>query len=410
MGVNMKILLVSQYYYPERFSVTDFAEELAKQGHDVTVLTGKPNYGFKEILPEYKKVKYEVINGVKVHRVNLVARKDSKTSIIRNYLSFHGNGKRFARHFKEEFDVVLATSLSPVISVSPALLFAKKHKIPCVLYCQDLWPEAPVVTGIIKRNSLAFKIIRKWSKSIYSRCDRIVISSPSFKDYFVKELHIEDKVFNVVNQPIIKSSEVLEPIKYQNKYNLVYGGNIGSMQMIDLLVDAMKFVKTLDTKLHLLGVGSELKSIQKKIVDEKLDDKVIYHGNFPIEQAEAYYANADALIVSLKNEGYVGKTIPNKAIQYLKYARPILGVVQGDSKDLLEKAKGAGFAGENAQNIAENIDILLNMLDKEKDQLGLNNKKYFEENFSIEKLTQLLVKELNEVKKWSIDSDWTSKP
>lgn len=395
----MKILLVSQYYYPERFSVTDFAENLVKQGHDVTVLTGKPNYGFKEILPEYKKVKFEVINGVKVHRVNLVARKDSKTSIIRNYLSFHRNGKRFARHFKEDFDVVIATSLSPVISVSPALLFAKKHKIPRVLYCQDLWPEAPVVTGMIKSNSLAFKIIRKWSKSIYSRCDRIVISSPSFKDYFVKELNIEDKVFNVVNQPIIKSTKQEEPIKYENKHNLVYAGNIGAMQMIDLLVDAMKFVKTPDTKLHLLGVGSELKSIQKKIVDEKLEDKVIYHGNLPIEKAEAYYVNADALIVSLKNEGYVGKTIPNKAIQYMKYARPILGVVQEDSKDLLENAKGARFAGENAQNIAENMDILLNLPDKEKDQLGLNNKKYFEENFSIEKLTQLLVKELNEVKK-----------
>ena len=395
----MKILLVSQYYYPERFSVTDFAEQLVKQGHDVTVLTGKPNYGFKQILPEYKKVKYEVINGVKVHRVNLVPRKDSKMSIIRNYMSFHRNGKRFARHFKKDFDVVLATSLSPVISVSPALKYAKKHKVPCVLYCQDLWPEAPVVTGMIKKNSLAFKIIRKWSKSIYSRCDRIVISSPSFKDYFVKELHIEDKVFNVVNQPIIKSSKQEEPIKYQNKHNLVYAGNIGSMQKIDLLVKSLRYTKTQDIKLHLLGTGSLLKQVQKQIIEDGLKDRVEYHGNLPIEQAEAYYTNADALIVSLKNEGYVGKTIPNKAIQYLKYGRPILGIVGGDTKKLLENAKGAVFAGENAENIAENIDILLAKSEKEKDQLGLNNKKYFEENFSIEKLTQLLVDELNEVKK-----------
>lgn len=395
----MKILLVSQYYYPERFSVTDFAEQLVKQGHDVTVLTGKPNYGFKEILPEYKKVKYEEINGVKIHRVKLAPRKDSKISIIRNYLSFHRNGKRFARHFKEHFDVVLATSLSPVISVSPALAFAKKHKIPCVLYCQDLWPEAPVVTGMIRRNSLAYKILYKWSKSIYTRCDRIVISSPSFKEYFVKELQIEDKVFNVVNQPIISSTKELEPIKYENETNLVYAGNIGSMQMIDLLVKAMRYVKSYNIKLHLLGTGSLLKQVQKQIVLDGLKDKVEYHGNLPIEEAEAYYKNADALIVSLKNEGYVGKTIPNKAIQYLKYGRPILGVVQGDSKVLLENAKGAIFAEENAQNIGETINKIIQMSDKEKDQLGLSNKKYFEENFSIEKLTQLLVAELNEVKK-----------
>ena len=395
----MKILLVSQYYYPERFSVTDFAENLVKQGHEVTVLTGKPNYGFKQILPEYKKVSYEEINGVKVHRVNLVPRKDTKMSIVRNYLSFHRNGKKFARHFKEEFDVVLAASLSPVISVSPALKYAKKHKVPCVLYCQDLWPEAPVVTGMIRKNSLAFRIIRKWSKSIYSRCDRIVISSPSFKDYFVKELHIEDKGFNVVNQPIIKSSKVLEPIKYENKINFVYAGNIGSMQMIDSVVKAIRFSRGYDVKLHLLGSGSALKQILKQVVVDGLSDRVEYHGNVPIEEAEAYFANADALIVSLKNEGYVGKTIPNKAIQYLKYGKPIIGIVQGDTKQLLENAKGAIFAGENAQNIGETINQFIAMSDKEKDQLGLNNKKYFEENFLTEKLTQLLVNELNEVKK-----------
>ena len=395
----MKILLVSQYYYPERFSVTDFAEELVKQGHDVTVLTGKPNYGFKDILPEYKNVKYEEINGVKVHRVKVVPRKESKMSIIRNYLSFHKYGKRFVRHFKEEFDVVLACSLSPVISVSPALHFAKKHKIPCVLYCQDLWPEAPVVTGMIKKNSLSYRIIRRWSKSIYSRCDRIIISSPSFKDYFVKELHIEDKVFNVVNQPIIKSTKVLEPIKYENKCNLVYAGNIGSMQMIDLLVKAIRFTRGYDVKLHLLGAGSALKQIQKQIIVDGLGDRVEYHGNLPIEEAESYFANADALIVSLKNDGYVGKTIPNKAIQYLKYGKPIIGVVQGDTKQLLENAKGALFAGENAQNIGETINNFIAISEKEKDQLGLNNKQYFEENFSTEKLTQLLVNELNEVKK-----------
>ncbi len=395
----MKILLVSQYYYPERFSVTDFAETLVKFGHEVTVLTGKPNYGFKEILPEYKDIKYEEINGVKVHRVKLVARKDSRRSLIRNYLSFHRNAKRFVRHFKEEFDVVLGVSLSPIISVAPALLYAKKHKVPSVLYCQDLWPEAAVVTGQVRRNSLAHKILYKWSKSIYSKFNRIVISSPSFKEYFEKELHIEDKVFNVVNQPVIKSSKEEEPIKYQNKTNLVYAGNIGSMQMIDTLVKAMRFVKSYDIKLHLLGTGSLLKQVEKQIVVDGLGDKVEYHGNLPIEKAEAYFANADALIVSLKNDGYVGKTIPNKAIQYLKYGKPIIGVVQGDSKILLENAKGAVFAGENAQEIGEIINKIIVMDQKEKDQLGLNNKQYFEANFTTEKLTQLLLDELMEVKK-----------
>ena len=393
----MRILLVSQYYYPERFSVTDIAETLVKLGNDVTVLTGKPNYGFQKILDGYKDKNYEEINGVKIHRVNVKPRKFSRISIIRNYLSFNRTGKRFASHFKEEFDVVLSISLSPVISISPALLFSRKHKIPCVLYCQDLWPESTVVTGAVKRDSLTYKILYKWSKAIYEKCDRIVISSPSFKEYFVKKLNIKDKVFNVVNQPILNSTKHSEPVVFQNKHNLVYAGNIGKLQLTDLLVEAMKYVKTEDIKLHLMGMGSELTQIQAKIEKDNLQEKVIYEGAYPIEKAEAYYVNADALIVSLKDEGYVGRTIPNKAIQYMKYGRPLLVVAKGDTFDMLSKADGSIFASEDPKDVARAIDELCEL--KEKDQIGLNNKKYFEEHFTTEKLTQLLLNELISAKK-----------
>lgn len=393
----MKILLVSQYYYPERFSVSDIAEELVRQGHDVTVLTGKPNYGFHHILKEYKKLKYEEINGVKVHRVRLIPRRNSRFSVIQNYLSFYVSGKHFARKLKEKFDVVLSISLSPVISICPALKYAKKNNVPCVLYCQDLWPESTVVTKAVRKGSLVYKILYKWSKSIYERCDRIVISSPSFKEYFEKELGIKDKAFNVVYQPILLSNKNNEPVEYKNKHNFVYAGNIGKLQLTDLLVDAMKYVKTPDAKLHLMGMGSELGSIINKIKEEKLGDKVIYEGAYPIEKAETYYKNADALIVSLKNDGYVGKTIPNKALQYMKYGKPLVVVAKGDTVDVLSKAKGSIFAEENAKDIARAFDEIAKS--KEKDLLGLNNKSYFEENFQISKLTQSLVDELIEAKK-----------
>ena len=393
----MKILLVSQYYYPERFSVSDIAEALVKLGNEVTVLTGKPNYGFQQILPGYKSIKYEEINGVKVHRVKVAPRKYSRSSIIHNYLSFHKYGKRFARHFKEEFDVVLSISLSPVISISPALVYAKKHHVPCVLYCQDLWPESTLVTHAVKKKSLMYKVLYRWSKSIYSKCDRIVISSPSFKEYFENELNIKDKIFNVVNQPILNSTKKNEAIVYENKHNLVYAGYSGKVQLTYLLVEAMKYVKTEDVKLHFMGMGSELWQIKERIIKENLSDKVIYEGAYPIEKAEAYYMNADALVVSLKNEGYVGKTIPNKAIQYMKYGRPLLVVAQGDTKEMLSKAKGSIFASEDPKDIARAIDEIC--ASKEKDLLGLNNKKYFEEHFTTEKLTQELLNELISAKK-----------
>lgn len=395
----MRILIVSQYYYPERNSVQDIAENLFKLGHQVEILTAKPNYGFHKILPEYKKVDYQELNGVSIHRVNVYPRKLGRMSVIRNYLSFHRNAKRKVRKFKRGFDLVLAISLSPVISIAPGIKYARKWKVPCVLYCEDLWPESTVVTGAVKKNSLMYKMLFKWSKSLYSKCDKIIVSSPSFKDYFTSVLDITDKGFPTVNQPIIVSTKKAEPVVYKNKNNLVYAGNIGKIQLTNELVSAMKYVKSEDTKLYLMGMGCELPKIKQRIIDEHLEDKVEYVGALPIEKAEAYYFNADALIVSLSDKGTVGKTIPNKAIQYMKYGRPLLGVIKGDARDLLSKANGTLFSEEDPEDIAKKIDELVALSDKEKAQLGLNNKNYFEDNLTSKKLVELLNQELIDVKK-----------
>ena len=395
----MKILIVTQFYYPERFSTTDIAEELVRLGNEVTVLTGKPNYGYGYILEDFKKIKEESINGVRVLRVNLYPRKKSRISIIRNYLSYHRNAKRYVNKLDKDFDVVLSISLSPVISIAPAIKYAKKNHVPHVLYCQDLWPESTVVTKAVRKNSLMYRILYRWSRKLYQQCDEIAISSPSFKQYFNNVLKINDKKFPTVYQPILNSRESLEPVVFQKKHNFVYAGNIGTLQLTDELISAMKLLKRDDAKLYLMGMGTNLPKIQQRIKDEQLEDKVEYVGALPIEKAERYYAHADALIVSLKNVGTVGKTIPNKAIQYMKYGKPLIGVIQGDAKELLEKAKGTLFADENPQQISDIFEKVCELLNKEKDQLGLNNKNYFEEHLRTDKLTAQLFDLLKEVKK-----------
>lgn len=391
----MKILIVSQYYYPERNSVADIAEGLFKLGHHVTVLTGKPNYGFHKVLPEYKKVKYEVINGVEVHRVKLAPRKYSRLSIYRNYLSFHRNAKRFAKHFKEHFDIVLSISLSPVISIAPAIIYAKKNKAPHVLYCEDLWPESTVVTGAVRKNSLIYKFLYKWSKSLYRKCDDIFISSPSFKQYFDEVLKINDKSFTHINQPIILSKEENLPVAYTSGHNFVYAGNLAKLQLTDRLIEAFKLIEDSDIKLHLMGMGGLLPTILNEISSDELKDKVIYHGALPIEQAETFYKNADALIVPLKDSGYVGRTIPNKAVQYLKYGRPIICIAKGDTRELLKKVDGSIYSEEDPKSIAKAIKEFVSLSKDKKDSMGKNNKKLFDEQLSTDKLVKRFEEELS---------------
>lgn len=285
--------------------------------------------------------------------------------------------------------------MSPVIEIAPAIVYAKKHKIKHVLFCEDLWPESTVITHAVKYNSLIYKILFAWSKSLYRKCDEIVVSSPSFIDYFNNVLGIKDKKYVYINQPILVSkNQSVEPIIYKHKYNFVYAGNIGKIQLTDNLVRAMSLLKDEDACLHLMGMGSELDNILKLIAELKINNQVIYHGALPIEKAENYYANADALIVSLKSEGYVGKTIPNKAIQYMKYSKPLIGVIKGDGKELLLKANGTLFSEENPNDIAKTLLNFIHLSKEEKVKLSKSNLTYFNNNLTSEKLVGLLEEEL----------------
>ena len=396
----MKILIVSKVYYPEFFSVNQVAEKFVKDGHEVTVITSIPNIGFNENLPEYEGRTFEIVNGVRVYRLKCVPRKNKgKLNIIRNYLSFWSKSKRFIKHFKDDFDVVLSFVISPVISMAAANIYAKKHNVPHINFCEDLWPESTVAVGSIKKGSLFYKILFKWSRDLYQKVDKIIVSSPSFIDYFKNVLNLPDKDYVYINQPILKGEKFLPAIKYESKKNIVYAGNIGTLQLIDKLIEAVKLCKDKDFVLHLLGTGSQLNSVLAKIKEEGLENRIIYHGKFPIEEVETYFRNADALVVILKENGPVGKTIPNKAIQYMSYERPIIGIIKGDGRDLLAKAKGSIFADEDAQSIANAFDKLCSLSEKEKSILGHNNLEYYSNHLTNDRLIQLLEDEVTSYKK-----------
>ena len=385
----MKILIVSQYYYPERNSVGDVASFLVKNNHDVTVLTAKPNYGFQRILEEYKNIDFEIVNGVKVHRLTISPRKYSRLSVICNYLSFYFKSLRYINKFKEKFDVVLSFSLSPVISISAANKIKEKQNIPHILYCMDLWPESTVATNAVSKDSLLYDILKKWSKNIYSKCDKIIISSPSFKQYFHDVLDLKDKQYIYINQPIIKSkSDTINPIIYEKKHNFVYAGNIAKLQLIDEIVDS--FYDLNNASLHLMGMGRELERIKDKI---KNNDDVVYEGALPIEQAERFFVNADALIVSLDDKEYVGRTIPNKAIQYLSYGKPIICVAKGDCKELLKECGGVIFADKDLSSIRSAYQKMISLSNEEKENMGKANKKYYDEHLT----NDVLIKKIEDV-------------
>lgn len=393
----MKILVVTPHYYPENFSITQLCEGLAKRGHDLLVVTDQPNYGLGKIKEGYEKVKDEVINGVRVHRCKTHPRKESTLSLVRNYLSFYRHAKRYCTKLREEFDVVYSMTLSPVISVVGANVYAKKHHVRHVLHCLDLWPESVVVTGAMKEGSLGYKILYRWSKKIYGKADDILISSPSFEAYFHDVLKIKDKPISYLPPPAFVGEEKDGDIaSFSHKVNLVYSGNFGTLQLVENLVEAVSLVKDkADIALHLIGSGSRKREVEEKIASLQLDDCVFLYGTKPIDYTASFYEKGTAILVPLKEGGSVGKTIPSKLISALYYGKPILACISGDGREVLQEAGGSLFSqSEDPKDLAEAMLKMASLPEDELRMMGENNKKYFADNFELDQIIDRLMKHL----------------
>ncbi len=362
-------------------------------GYEVHVLTGKPNYGYGYILPAYKNISEEVVNGVNIHRVKLYPRKKNRISIIRNYLSFWRNSKKWVRKTKLEFDYVYSMSLSPVTICCAGNLYAKKHGVKHIIHCLDLWPESTVVTHAVRKNSFIYRRLYHWSRSIYSKADKILISSPSFKDYFENTLKLPVNNIKYVPQCSLVEDSDIAAFDYGTGTHILYCGNLGLIQQIPLIIEAMSLLKDEDIYFHVIGMGPMSEYLINSIKERGLENKVIYHGPIVAKLAAAYFKRADALYISLKGEGTVGKTIPSKLMMSLAFARPIVGVLKGDGKDVLEDSGGAFLADENPESVKNALLAISNLSEKEKARLGKLNKMYYDSHFSLRTVTDKIEKE-----------------
>ena len=378
----MKILVVTQYYWPENSRVTELAESLINEGNSVTVLTGLPNYPQGFIYNGYKKKTNwdQEHNGVHIIRAKLIERRHDLFHRLLNYYSFPFYATKKAKRLKEKFDIVLAIEESPIMLVKPAIAYSKKHNIPLVMYEMDLWPES-LLAGGIRKNSWIYNHFKRVSSKLYSKFDLILTSTKEHIDYIRNLRGCSDIDFTYLPQ---YAESVFEKFKFSTISNgvidLMFAGNIGKGQSIGTIIKAANILKREENiKFHIIGCGSELENIQNMVNELRLTN-VVFYGQKNVEEMPRLYEIADAMLVTLENKEYANLTIPGKIQSYMAAGKIIVGAVNGSCSSFITN-NHIGSVCE-AENYIALANIILQLNEEKMRTVGENSRKVYFEKYS----------------------------
>lgn len=402
----MKILVLSQYFWPENFIINDIVRTLDEQGHEVVVATGKPNYPDGKIFDGYsaKGTQYERYLGkIDVLRVPLWPRgAGGAKNLILNYLSFVLAGLIFLPWMlrKREFDAILVFAPSPILQAIPAIPLKWLKKARLALWVQDLWPESLKATGFIS-NPHALKAVGSLVKVIYRCCDILLVQSRAFFEP-VSRYADPKKIIYYPNSIDAKPSTESAPIPselselLEQHFCVVFAGNLGTAQALDTLVAAAVHLQDdPQVRLVLVGSGSRLAWLQSQQQALGLNN-LILAGRFAPHAMPKIFEKSSALLVSLNDNEAFAQTVPSKIQAYLAAGRPILASINGEGARVVSEA-GAGLtsAAEEVLPLVENIRRLQALDVAGRDAMGKSGRDYFDANFDMPSQVNILVRILS---------------
>lgn len=399
----MKLLVVSQYFWPESFIINDLVRTLAQQGHEVVVVTGKPNYPDGAIYDGYQRSgvqREQFTENVEVIRVPLWPRGNgSSRNLILNYLSFVLSGLLFFPWLlrKREFDAILVFAPSPITQVIPAIPIKWLKRAHLAVWVQDLWPESLSATGFVKHPYL-LKAIGYLVRAIYSGCDTLLVQSRAFVEPVARYARREQIIYypNSVDVQFQDTTvagvapELVEEL--EQHFSVVFAGNLGVAQAVETLLEtAIRLRHDPQIRLVLVGSGSRLAWLEAQKRVHQLDN-LLLPGRFPMAAMPQIFDRADVLLVSLRDEEIFAQTIPSKIQAYLAAGRPIIASLRGEGARVVMEA-GAGRACEpdDPAALASLICTMKNLPATEQQAMGQAGAAYFYEHFEMSSQVRHLV-------------------
>jgi len=400
----MRLLVVSQYFYPENFRINEIVWELKNRGIAVEVLTGKPNYPSGVVFGGYQSWGFtkDSLNGVRIYRVPLMPRGKGGVRLALNYLSFilfaFVFGPWLLRH--RRFDAIFVFAPSPILQAIPAISLGWLKNCPVLLWVQDLWPESLSATGHVKHPSV-LKMVEHVVKWIYRHVDLLLVQSRAFIPK-VRALAGTTPIVYYPNSFIENTpGEMHHKIDcpgFDCDFPMLFAGNIGSAQSVEVVLEAATILRDVEgIRFVMVGDGSRRDWMMQQALDRGLKN-LVFPGRFPIESMPTLLSKAAALLVTLADTEIFRLTIPSKVQAYLAAGRPIIACLNGAGAEIVKDANaGVTVPAEDASALAQAVKGLYAMPTHERLEMGARGRKYYEEHFSHKKLVDELIVHLDQV-------------
>ena len=386
----MRLLIVSQYFWPENFRINDLAEAFKAKGHEVTVLTGTPNYPTGRFFKGYGLFRrtQEAWRGVNIVRSALWPRGDGGgVRLAINYFSFALFASVLTRfRLRGPFDAVFVFEVSPITVGIPAIVASRRFKAPILFWVLDLWPESLTAAGGVKSPGV-LRAVDRLVRWIYRHCALILVQSRAFIPEVARHGVPHSKILyfpgwgESLFQPLRHANSALLP-PLPEGFKVLFAGNIGEAQDFPAVLEAAATLRD-RSDIHWLIVGDgRMAAWAKEEAQRRGLSQVHFLGRHPLESMPHFYAAAGALLLPLKREPIFALTIPGKLQSYLACARPILAMLDGEGARIVEES-GGGLtcpAGD-AAGLAAQVCKLAALSEARRETMGQNGRRYYEAHF-----------------------------
>lgn len=371
----MHILFLTDNFSPEvnapASRTFEHCREWVKAGHQVTVITGVPNFPKGKVFDGYRNLLWqkETIDGIQVIRVwTYITANEGFAKRILDYLSYMFTGF-LASLFVRQVDVVVGTS-PQFFTVCAAYVTSLFKRVPWVFELRDIWPESIRVVGAMKQ-SKALDLLERVELFLYRKASAIVSVTDAFRTSLIRRGVDGNKIYVVTNgvdisrfSPRDKDAALVQKHGLQDKFVAGYIGTHGLAHALDTILDAARALKDSPEsdrfRFILLGDGANKAALCQRALDDGLDN-VIFVDSVSKDEVVCYWSLLDVSIIHLKKDELFTTVIPSKLFECMGMAIPLLHGVQGESADILKREDvGLLFEPENSDALIQELRRMAN--------------------------------------------------